>query len=173
MKKLALSCLIIVTSILTGCASPALIEKMTVPATALKDKSFDGSLKKAMAVTNVQGYEKTASFLATADFKTALINSLNSADLVTSSAKGQYEVSAVMSNVELPAFAFDMKATITVNYTVNDAAGKETFKKTVISEGIATAGEAFAGTERLKIAIERSVQSNISGFIDALSSFKP
>lgn len=173
MKKLGLLGLVIVASILTGCASPALTENMVVPAAKLNTKTFDASLKKSMSVADVQGFDKFASFLPAADFKTALSNSLNNAGLAVPSGKGNYAVNAVINNVELPAFALDMKATITVTYVVKDTAGKEVLKKMVVSQGIATAGEAFAGTKRLQMAVERSVQSNIGSFIDALSGFKP
>jgi len=173
MRNLALFGLVVVTSLLTGCASLALQENMVVPATTLSTKSFDTGLKKAIVVTDVVGDEKTYGFLASNDFKTALSNSLDNAGLLIPSGKAKYEVTALLSKVELPAFAITMNATITVDYVVKEAGGKEVFKKTVVSQGVATGSEAFVGTKRLQMAVERSAKSNIGSFIDALSGFKP
>lgn len=172
MKKLALAGLIAVSAFMAGCASPALTENMAVPATQLAGKSFDASLQKAVAVTSVQSFAKYESFVSSDGFKQALKNSVDNAGLLAASGN-KYELKAVMSNVELPAFAMDMKATITVDYVLSETGGKEVFKKSIVSVGIATAGEAFAGTKRLQMAIERSVQSNIGSFIEALSAVKP
>lgn len=173
MRNLALFGLVVVTSILTGCASPALQENMVVPATTLSTKSFDASLKKAIVVTDVVGAEKTVRLLALNDFKTALSNSLDNAGLLIPSGKEKYEVTALVSNVELDGWYITMKTTITVDYVVKEARGKEVFKKTVVSQGVATGSDAILATKRLQMAVERTVQSNIWLFIDALAGFKP
>lgn len=171
MKKLALVGVIAVSALFAGCASPALTENMVVPAEKVATYSFDANLKKSVAVSNVQAFAKYENFVTSDGFKQALSNSLDNAGLLASTGN-KYKIDAVMSNVELPAFAMDMKATITVDYVLSDLSGKEVLKKTVVSVGVATAGEAFAGTKRLQMAIERSVQDNIGNFINELAAVK-
>lgn len=166
--RLALSALVLLSVV--GCASPALTENMIVPATQLNATAIDAKLKAAIAVSDVQEFPKFASFLSAEDFKKALSGSLSNAGLLAGAASSKYDVKAKIADVKLPAFAITMESTLTVDYTVVErASGKTVFSKSVVAQGVATGSEAFVGTKRLQLAVERSVQKNIKSFIDELA----
>jgi hypothetical protein len=156
---------------LNGCATPANPAAMAVapPATAAP---FPAQLQHAMCVRSVTGGEATnplwTSQVGDADFKTALSSSLTSAGLAASPDACHYQIDANLLGLSQPFAGFDMTVTSHVNYKVYDQAGQPYTLATISAPFTATPGDAFLGIERMRLANEGSIRTNILQFFDKL-----
>jgi hypothetical protein len=156
---------------LAACATAAKPEAMiaTVPASA---QPFPQGLQHAMCVRTVSGGEKTnALWVSKVDdqsFKTALNSSLGGAGLVGEGSACTFPVDVNLLGLSQPMAGFDMTVTSHVNYKVYDAAGQPVVLATIDAPYTADFSAAFVGTERLRLANEGSIRTNIGQFMDKL-----
>ncbi len=168
-KKVAV---IIIAGLLTACASPARIDKMTASPSVTAVAS-NSPLKNQISVKEVTGGSSTnplwTSQIASSDFEQALEKSLGSAGLVAPKQSGRYYVIADMNKVDQPVFGLDMTVTAYIRYIlVERSSGKTIFDKVLSVPFTATVSDAFVGTERLKIANEGAARVNIERFISEM-----
>lgn len=71
-----------------------------------------------------------------------------------------------MLELKQPMVGLDMSVTSRARYSVTDASGKLIFDDTIAATGTAKMGEAFVGTERLRLANEYAIRENIKAFIE-------
>lgn len=152
----------------TGCASPASISGMT--ALDAHPTAVPAELENSMQIGTVLGGESTnpmwTSEVGNADYKAALENSLHVARLLSDHGDGQYVVDANLINVDQPVLGFDLTVTSTISYLVRKNASDEAlFDDVVVASHTASVGDAFLGTERLRMANEGSIRKNIATFI--------
>lgn len=162
---------------LGACASGAKPEMMSLMAATATAKPAAATHKAyhAMAVQQVQGGNETnpmwASDVSNADFQKALETSLKAFDyLVMDGGMGKYKVTASIVDVQKPFMGLDFSVTMKVRYSVINESGAIAFDDTIGATGTATMGEAFAGVERLRIAIEKSAKANIEAFLGRLAT---
>lgn len=152
---------------LAACATPSNPAAMTLPATAGLTASAGDVGYKSVTTVNVSGGNETnplwTAQVSNADFKTALENSLNAAGYMGSEGR-PLVVTASLVNLKQPMAGLDMSVTSEVRYSVTRD-GTVIFNDTVSATGVGTMGEAFVGTERLRIANEKSIQENIKEFL--------
>jgi len=156
---------------LAACATAAKPEAMvaTVPASA---QPFPQSLQHAMCVRTVSGGQKTnALWVSKVDdqsFKTALTSSLSGAGLVAADTACSFPVDVNLLGLSQPIAGFDMTVTSHVNYKVYDASGQPVVLATVDTPYTADFSAAFVAAERLRLANEGSIRTNIGQFMDKL-----
>ena len=156
---------------LAACATAAKPEAMVAvsPASA---QPFPQSLQHAMCVRTVTGGQKTnALWVSKVDdqgFKTALTSSLSGAGLVGEGSACTFPVDVNLLGLSQPIAGFDMTVTSHVNYKVFDTAGQPVVLATVDTPYTANFSAAFVGTERLRLANEGSIRTNIGEFMDKL-----
>lgn len=162
-----LSCISVLA--LAGCATPASMEGMTshvVPATPIRSKS----LLKSVSVKQVQGGESTnpmwMSEVGNQAFKEALINSLQFAHLYSTISESRYHLSANLLELKKPWVGLDLTDTCKIHYQLMDVKTKTMiFNQDITTSYTAKFGDAFFATERLRLANEGAVRTNIKQFV--------
>lgn len=162
---------------LGACASGAKPEMMSLMAetSAAKPVAEGNKAYRAMSVQQVQGGNETnpmwASDVSNTDFQKALEISLKAFDyLVMDGGMSRYKVTASIVDVQKPFMGLDFSVTMKVRYSVMTDQGATAFDDTIAATGTATMGEAFAGVERLRIAIEKAGKANIEAFLVRLAT---
>lgn len=175
-KKLWLSLLILTAVFLTGCATSASQNAMSMGIGDIPAK-LNPELKGNVSIRNVSGGQDTnplwISKVDNQGFKSALEQSLIAIGyMAPRGSTAKYQVDATLQNLEQPSFGltFDVKSTVT--YAVNSENGQKIFP--VTATGSASTSDAFIGMERMRIANERSIKENIKFFITNISEkFSP
>ena len=178
MKKMLLVLLpLMLVNLLTGCASPARIDQMTAAASP-QQRIMPTSLRTNVAVRDVTGGKETnpmwISNVGSSEFEQALEASLRDAGLLAAGKQaGKYTLVAHLENVDQPLGGFNMTVTATVAYSlVERASGKEVLNRKVSLPYTASFDAAFVGSERLRIANEGAVRTNIAKLIEELFALK-
>ena len=168
------------TALVTGCATPANSVNMVVragDATAARSATPE-ALKAAVAIRDVTGGKETnpmwVSNVGSSDFERALEDSLRSVGMLAANRQsGRYQLVAHLEKLEQPFLGFDMTVTAAVAYTlIERSSGKTVWQKSIATPYTAKVGDAFVGTERLRLANEGSVRQNITQLIGELQQAK-
>lgn len=160
--------------LLVGCATPATQQAMSV---GLRDiSSTNKNLLGKVRVEQVSGGEETSAMwkskVDAASFKGALEKSLALAGYQAPQASAAvYTVTADLKALDQPFGGFTMDVISNVDYTVRGA-GKE-IRLPVSAQGSASTSDTWVGTERLRLANERSIKENIRLFLLKLAEQSP
>lgn len=166
-----------VVALLSGCATPARVENMVVSGTP-SQRIAETQLRNNIAIRDVTGGKETnpmwKSNVGTNEFSQALEGSLRSVGLLAANRQaGSHELTVHLQDVDQPLFGIDMTVTTKVNYMLSErATNKEIFNRTVAVPYTATFSDAALGVERLKLANEGAIRSNITKLIEELMSLK-
>ncbi|MEO7053421.1 MAG: hypothetical protein ABI191_00455 [Rhizomicrobium sp.] len=156
---------------LAACASAAKPEAM-IAMPAASAQPFPQGLQHAMCVRAVTGGQKTnALWVSKVDdqsFQTALTASLSGAGLVAQGSACSFPVDVNLLGLSQPIAGFDMTVTSHVNYKVYDPAGQPLVLATIDTPYTADFSAAFVAAERLRLANEGSIRTNIGQFLDKL-----
>ena len=162
---------------LTGCASPASIEGMTVSGTAVTSAPVSFPLKHRLLLDKVSGGEVTIPFktseVGNEEFRAALEESLRVGQLLACSDQDAlFLLRATLHKVQQPAWGFDMTVYSSVGYVLYSRSdGKLLWEEVVSADYTATVGDAFLGQERLRLASEGSIRENLKALILRLHRF--
>ena len=161
---------LLVIAVLSGCATPATKQAMTVQSTSV---SVMQQQKGKFVVEKVTGGKATnpmwTSQVSQENFEGALKDSLLTVGLTSPDpTSSTFKIDADLVSLEQPMFGLTFDVVSTVNYRVY----KDGFEKSipVKATGTATVSDAFIAIERLKLANEKSIQENIKAFIVQLNS---
>lgn len=169
LRKLALvAALGLVTA---ACAQPARTSAM-IADVSQNAVLVDGSpLKNSVELSVVTGGKKTdpmwISEVSNEDFSSALRLSLKQHTML-SEANGPLVLTTTLISLEQPIMGFDMTVTSTVRYQVAHATNGSVFDGTIKTPYPANFSDAALGAERLRLANEGTIRTNIKPFIDAL-----
>ncbi|WP_240008817.1 hypothetical protein [Aquipseudomonas campi] len=170
-----LLCLSLFSLLLTGCASSAKIEGMTVAESQARANTYAPALQENLQLAEVKGGQETnpmwTSEIGGADFQAALQQSLGNAGLLDNSGKAPYSLRANLLRVDQPLFGLDFKVTSEVEYSlIDNATGQEILRETVRTPFTAGVGDAFVAVTRLRLANEGSARENISALLKRLAT---
>lgn len=165
---------IVAAVVLVGCASPARIEQMQSSApVAVRQAATTSALRQELAIKDVTGGQDTnplwVSNVGSTDFERALEASLRDAGLLSANRQGsKYQLTAHLQKLEQPLFGASLTVTATVQYTIIErSSGRTVFAQSIATPYTAAFNDAFLGTERLKLANEGAIRTNIARFIEA------
>lgn len=165
---------------LVGCATPASSTNMTLraaEATEVRQRTPE-ALKGNVALRDVTGGKETnpawVSNVSSSEFERALEESLRSVGMLSSNRQtGRYQLVAHLEKLDQPFAGFDMTVTSTVGYSlVERSTGKAVWQKSLVTPYTAKMGDAFVGSERLRLANEGTIRQNISQLIAELQQLK-
>lgn len=161
---------------LTGCASPARIEQMSVDGHPAQ-RIAQTPLRNNLAIRDVTGGQETnpmwKSNIGSGEFEQALEASLRTVGLLAERQSGNYVLIAHLEDVDQPVFGLNFTVTAKVNYVIlQRSTGKTVFNRTLAVPYTANFGDAFYGGERLKLANEGAIRANITQLIDELFLLK-
>lgn len=171
--KIAVPVLAGLTVLLTGCATPARSDHMAVMATP-QQRMVQTPLRNNVAVLEVSGGQGSnrlwASKVGNAEFAQALSLSLGDAGLLAAdAATARYTLSARMERLEQPLTGMSLTVTATVSYSlVERASGHELLHRTFTLPYTAPFGETFGAIDRMRLANEGAVKTNIAALVDDL-----
>jgi hypothetical protein len=156
----------------SGCAAPTQTSAMVgVPQLGSVHQS-----PSSLAVSVMGGRETSAvgaSQISNQDFAQALKDSIGAAGLFSKIGAvdgSRYQLNAFISRLNQPMMGFSMTVTMEVSYTLVDSQAKKTiWEQSITSEHTASAGEAFAGVTRLRLATEGAARQNIESLIRELA----
>jgi len=172
MPQLYLISALVVIATLTGCATPASVEKMTAPAVQSLNNTTN-LFKNNISVRDVTGGKGTnplwASEVSSSAFSAALEASLKNSGLHAPSQTGNYFLTAHLQSLDKPFIGAGLTVTSSVQYYVTERkSGKDVYNKTIVSKGFAALSDALIFIERQKLANEYSIKNNITDFITGL-----
>jgi hypothetical protein len=166
-------------SALGACASGARPTQMAVSTASLKPIAPGVPGYKELRVAHVGGGGGTnplwMSNVSSNDFLNALEASLKASNyLADDPEKAKTEITAELVDLKRPLAGLDMSVTTRVRYSGKALpAGNQAFDETVAATGTAKLGDAFIGTERLRLANEAAIRANIEAFLQRLAELLP
>lgn len=166
---------IVSVAILAGCAAPATVEQMAV---SLPMTQTNPVLKNGVAVAEVTGGRDTnpmwTSQVSSDAFRRALEQSLESAGMFSKIVAGsKYQLTADLTRLDQPMMGFDMTVGSTVRYSlIENQTRKEVYARVIQVSYTAKMSDAFIGSQRMKLANEGAVKSNIQALINDLIALK-
>lgn len=169
----ALASAALMVSLLSGCATPARSDHMMVLATP-QQRMVITPLRNNVAVLEVSGGQGSnrlwTSKVGNAEFAQALSLSLGDAGLLAASpAAARYTLSARMERLEQPMTGVNLTVTATVSYSlVERATGNELLRRTHTLPYTAPFGDTFGAIDRMRLANEGAVKTNIAALVDDL-----
>jgi hypothetical protein len=106
------------------------------------------------------------------DFNQSLIESIkNSKIFSVKPSNADYDITAVLVHWFQPPYSFTFHSDLRVIYMIKQQ-DKVLFEKEIESHSIATMNDAFIGSERAIISLERAVKQNIELFIIEISKIE-
>lgn len=174
-KSMRLALVLLYAVVLTGCATPATYQAMTVqPDAQLKPNP---KLKGQIEVAQISGGKDTnplwTSQVDNENFKKALSDSLAIAGYQPATGQAaKYRLSAELKELDQPMFGltFDVKSNIVYKLESTDPTTSYSKSIPVNATGTATTSDAFVAIERLRIANERSILENIKALLKQLQN---
>lgn len=163
---------------LGACASPAEMNNMVVDQSQIVAAAPDTPFKNAIAVTQVDGGEKTnplwTSEVDGFAYRGALEASLNGSGLLaTANPAARFDLYAILTSVDQPLFGLDLSVASRINYRVVERQTRKTwFDEPVSASYTATFSDSPLAVQRLRLANEGSIRENIKLFIERLMKRK-
>jgi hypothetical protein len=159
------SLLIAGAALLGGCAvAPSSPSAMT-PETIATAKQSPKTV--SVAATGGKGVATDA---AMADAVAASIEKAKTFSKVIKGAGADYQLTVTLMTLDMPSFGMSFTCKTEMAWSLKRADGGAAWEEVIKSEGTAGAGEAFAGSERAKMAIERSIKENIAQGLAKISN---
>jgi hypothetical protein len=158
----AITGLLVSAALIGGCASGSKPDAMVAQVVAPVHRNA-GDV--SIAVSGGKETSKMgASQISNDAFAQALRESIEKAGLFSSVAAdgARYRLTGFIGKVDQPMFGFSFTVKMEVSYALKDTkSGSTLWTKDINSEYTATAGQAFAGVERLRLANEGAARENI------------
>lgn len=177
MNYFRIAFVVVVASILVGCATPSSVDQMTSRQAPLLTQPQSAALKRSVVVQDVTGGRETSpmwtSQVSSDAFRRALEDSLRNAGILGGGGGLKFRLTADLLRVDQPMFGASMTVSSQVRYSlVEIATGKEIYGRVIDASYTAAWNAAFLGVERLKIANEGSIRENIESLLRDLVSLK-
>lgn len=160
---------------LSGCASnPPL--NFSVPNVGVSPVKLDGQMK-SLTVTLARPDEKKGKMPAWAEaevpalWRSALMEALNRMAIFTDDARRKLNLSVKVLAMDVPGFGASFTTKTIARYELIDrATGAIVYTQDISADGKVPFNYAFAGVVRARESVNRSVQNNIAGFLQALQT---
>jgi hypothetical protein len=133
-------------------------------------------LYMAMKVNPIEGGKDTSplwkSNVSNQDFQTALEQSLQ-LNTMLAATRSKYDITVKLDALKQPLIGFGMTVTAVVHYVVTpNGGGAPIYDQVITSPYTANFSDAFVGVERLRLANEGAIRTNIGDFIASLATVK-
>lgn len=166
-----------ILALVSGCASPARSDQMTVGSSLATRTTLAASpLANNLAVADVTGGKDTnpmwVSNVSSSDFERALEASLRDAGLLSTNRQGgTHTITAHLLKLDQPLMGASMTVTASVQYAVVERrSGKTVYERTITLPYTAAWNASFLGSERLRLANEGAVRENLQKLVQDLAA---
>jgi len=160
------------TALLTGCASPTTREGMT-PGDLVAAKKHPQTV--SVAVTGGQETNPLwKSQVSNTSFAEALSDAITRSKVFSAVMQGKggnYQLDVVLVSMTQPSFGASFTVSMEAGWSLRRTdSGAVVWQASVKSKHTARAGDAFVGTERLRLATEGAAKNNIKQGLEQISS---
>jgi len=170
LKALAL----LATLAVAGCATAAKPGNMMVLDHSVRSATPTEDGYESVGIGSVSGGQETnplwTSQVSASDFETALRYSLQRRGYYSSSEDVPYRITAQLENLEQPFVGFSFTVTSTVFYELEDPSGNIIDERRITAPFTAQLGDHLYGAERMRLANEGSIRSNITLYLQHLQT---
>jgi hypothetical protein len=159
---------------MTGCAVAPSKPDAIVPATIASPTQHP----QTVSVVTAGGLETNPAArlrLTNATLSEGLVAAINKHHVfsrVISGPGADYVLAVTLVNGDFPSFGVSFTVKAEMAWSLKKADGTTVWQQVIKSEGTATGGEAFAGTERVKMAMERAVRDNVAQGLAKIANLK-
>lgn len=164
---------VLLLTALAGCANPARPDKMAVDTGERGMVAADSALYQAIAVAKVEGGLETDRYwgypaIDNPEIEGALRLSLANHAMLAEG-RGRFALDATLVEFIRPAGGFDMTVMTATHYRLTEiASGRTVFDETLVTYFTADFTSHLIGVERLRLANEGAMRTNIGAFIERL-----
>jgi len=165
---------LLVFGVIAGCASPANKDEM-----ASKNLIVAQKFTSTVQVKTSGGSETGAmdsSNISDADLKAAIEKSISDSQLfsqIVQVGDANFLLLVSVTSLTKPAFGLTFTVNLETAWTLTNMATKKVaYRKAITTSGTATFGDAAAAVSRLRIAVERAAEQNITQGLTDISSLK-
>lgn len=172
-KKLQNTCIILILGLLvTACAAPARVGNMVPDKNVNASVKSNSLLSKQVEIKEVSGGKETnpmwTSQVGNKEFEEALKFALLNHNLLAKE-EGRYSLNVQMIQLDQPVFGADFTVTAEVQYTLTDiSTNTVVLDEKIVRRFTATMSDSFYGVERLRLANEGAIKTNLTEFIRLL-----
>ena len=99
-------------------------------------------------------------------FQASLGTLIDNSGIFSNTSSNDIDIKVTILKNDLPFIGLDMSVETEIEYKIVDKNQKVLYKKVIASKGLATVGEKFVGVDRLMLANDRSVQNNMTLFLN-------
>lgn len=149
---------------LTGCASPASRESMSLPAFTTS-KQFNKSVSIAVFGGSDTGAMESSN-ISDEEFKASIEDAILKSKLfreITKDANSDLDLQVSIASLSKPSIGFTFEVAMEAGWVLTKRSDKTVLmKKSIKSTGKATTGDALIAVTRIRMAVERAAQSNIA-----------
>jgi hypothetical protein len=171
-RQLAAALVLAGASFLGGCAvapaTPAAMSPETIKTVRQHPQSVSVT-PPASKEANPAG-KNIITDAAVADAVAASIEKSKTFSRVVKGAGADYQLSVTLMRTDIQMLVMSFTCKTEMAWSLKKADGTAVWQEVLKSEGTAGAGEAFAGVERAKMAMERSVRENIAQGLSKISA---
>ena len=174
MKKIFITASIACLFLLTGCQTPPPLN-FSVPNVGKSNKRIDAEVK-SMTVTLARADEVTGKMPSNMDgvaqtWQVAIIEAINKMIIFTDDAKKRLNLSVKVMSLDIPGAGFSVTTKTTAVYELMDrASGDVIYSRSISSQGTVPADFAFDFRARRIESVNRTVQNNITMFLQDLET---
>lgn len=174
MKKIFITASIACLFLLTGCQTPPPLN-FSVPNVGKSNKRIDAEVK-SMTVTLARADEVTGKMPSNMNgvaqtWQVAIIEAINKMVIFTDDAKKRLNLSVKVMSLDIPGAGFSVTTNTTAVYELMDrASGDVIYSRSISSQGAVPADFAFDFRARRIESVNRTVQNNITMFLQDLET---
>jgi hypothetical protein len=173
-RILATLAMCVTLAAMTGCAVAPSKPEAFVPATIASPTQHPQSVSVVTA-GGIETNPATRLRVTNATLSEGLVSAINKHHVfsrVISGPGADYVLAVTLVNGDFPSFGVSFTVKAELAWSLKKADGTTVWQQVINSEGTATGGEAFAGTERVKLAMERAVRENVAQGLAKIANLK-
>jgi|APCry1669189241_1035207.scaffolds.fasta_scaffold40934_3 hypothetical protein len=159
---------------LTGCASPANRESMSITSFTTT-KHFDKTIKVGVFGGSDTGAMESTN-ISDAEFKASIEDAINKSKLfkeVSKDSISDFDLQINISSLSKPSFGFTFEVGMEAGWILYKTSDKSVvMKKSIKSTGRANTSDSLIGVIRIRMAVERAAQNNIAQGLGAIAEVR-
>lgn len=99
-------------------------------------------------------------------FQASLGTLIDNSGIFSNTSSNDIDIKVTILKNDIPFIGLDMSVETEIEYKIVDKNQEVLYRKVIASKGLATVGEKFVGVDRLMLANDRSVQNNMTLFLN-------
>lgn len=159
---------------LIGCTTnPAKVLSMIATPVTRLEKTNRFFQKIELGATTGSALRSFGPDVTNESFEVALFSSLKRFQAISVEGAGKYVLDSSLKSVESPSVGIEFSSSAAVNYRITEkTTGQILLNQTINSRGKASFSDGVLGSDRARVARERSIKENFEKLFELLHNFK-